>query len=408
MAKNDNLTDFLTDIADAIRTRYDSSELISPQSFVSMVAALGDVSVSTQSYTTLSAFNKDLADILRKCLKIDRLINPQEFHDLILSIPIIDTNKANWRAGDIILYNSQDGSFGTVKQSLFSKGFPKESYYTPVAVTVIPAHHTNDETVRAISLKYMNCSSPANGSTTPQGMYYGPTGGLPYFVDENSNFYGIWAADNFPVMRGATSTFIGGSLAGYQTTDNQDMEGGNIFGHFNESFMDNTISDKGSPEVFYDSAYRNRLRGPAPYAEDGVSVNPDWGWCVSDMDGAGNTWVIVNCRGTLSSNPTYNRASHYPAATCCDRYYTTGTSAGEWYLPAVGELAYIHAYAKKIIRSINLVNPGMIDTESSSDVYLRSSTNASNDTAWTVNLRNGGLIARTKTVGVPVMAFRKF
>lgn len=50
----------------------------------------------------------------------------------------------------------------------------------------------------------------------------------------------------------------------------------------------------------------------------------------------------------------------------------------------------------------------MIDTEASSDIYLRSSTNASNDTAWTVNLRNGGLIARTKTVGVPVMAFRKF
>lgn len=41
MAKNDNLTDFLTGIADAIRSRKSSTDKISPQSFASEIASIG-------------------------------------------------------------------------------------------------------------------------------------------------------------------------------------------------------------------------------------------------------------------------------------------------------------------------------------------------------------------------------
>ena len=52
---------------------------------------------------------------------------------------------------------------------------------------------------------------------------------------------------------------------------------------------------------------------------------------------------------------SYN-SGYYPAACCCRRFHTTGTSAGDWYLPACGELGYIIPKLAVINRIVSAIN----------------------------------------------------
>ena len=55
---------------------------------------------------------------------------------------------------------------------------------------------------------------------------------------------------------------------------------------------------------------------------------------ITDYDGKANTLAIVS---THTSDTTSNNAAKY-----CNSYSTAGTSAGDWYLPAMGEIGYIY------------------------------------------------------------------
>jgi hypothetical protein len=70
MAKNDNLKDFLTDVADAIREKKGSTDLINPQDFSSEIASIqsGDIwGFDTIGYTPQ---NSTIDDIVNYSLKI--------------------------------------------------------------------------------------------------------------------------------------------------------------------------------------------------------------------------------------------------------------------------------------------------------------------------------------------------
>ena len=43
---------------------------------------------------------------------------------------------------------------------------------------------------------------------------------------------------------------------------------------------------------------------------------------------------------------------NYPPACCCRRFSTIGTNPGDWYLPAIGELAYLPVRLKEINLSL--------------------------------------------------------
>lgn len=116
--------------------------------------------------------------------------------------------------------------------------------------------------------------------------------------------------------------------------------------------------------------------GPAisPYDVDGVSKNPDWfveGGVGDYMDGKENTAVIISHVNTeantvsdawLTDESIQNTyeiivggdGGNFPAAMACYRYYTTGTTQGDWYLPAVGELMYALPRNKEIVDSLVL------------------------------------------------------
>lgn len=135
----------------------------------------------------------------------------------------------------------------------------------------------------------------------------------------------------------------------------------------------------GSP--FYLDPKAPLYRGSNPisqYGEDGVSKNPDFyveGGLCDYMNGKENTQIIIShvnpqleCVGVdwktkEAISGTDSTYGNFPAAMACYRYYTKGTTQGDWYLPAMGEISFIVTRAKEI--SDGLVVSGIEKTESS-------------------------------------------
>lgn len=87
MAKNDNLTDFLTDVANAIREKKGTTDLINPQDFNAEIRKLAGLSaVEKVSHTNLSNYMTEIASTLREVEGSSALINPQDFADKIRAI----------------------------------------------------------------------------------------------------------------------------------------------------------------------------------------------------------------------------------------------------------------------------------------------------------------------------------
>jgi hypothetical protein len=95
MAKTNNLTDFLTDVANAIREKEGSSEAINPQDFVAKIRSIAGLpGVDKVTHNELDAFLLDLANTLREAKGTSEPINPQAFSAEILSIvPVITDMK---------------------------------------------------------------------------------------------------------------------------------------------------------------------------------------------------------------------------------------------------------------------------------------------------------------------------
>ena len=96
-----------------------------------------------------------------------------------------------------------------------------------------------------------------------------------------------------------------------------------------------------------------------------------------DMNGKSNTAVIVAAH---PSETTSNNAAIY-----CNKYTTAGTSAGDWYLPAAGEL-YSYVYGNSII--LSPVYTGSLGWSSFS-YYFWSSSEFGDSSAWIVTSSDG-------------------
>lgn len=94
MAKNDNLTDFLTDIADAIRNIEGSTEPISPQDMAMRIASLGNETIDAEERTTIEDILTDIANAIRLVEGSTELINPQDMSEIISSFNI---DYSTWR-----------------------------------------------------------------------------------------------------------------------------------------------------------------------------------------------------------------------------------------------------------------------------------------------------------------------
>ena len=141
MAINNNLSDFLTAIADAIRTKKGTTAKINPQNFGSEIAGIGDVSVSyiteANSDSKLSALCTTIANALRakKSYDSSKTINAQNFPTEISEICVVtitsnvsstivvnNTSYSNVKSKTIIM-NSGD----TLNWSISASGYTTQS-----------------------------------------------------------------------------------------------------------------------------------------------------------------------------------------------------------------------------------------------------------------------------------------
>lgn len=104
-----------------------------------------------------------------------------------------------------------------------------------------------------------------------------------------------------------------------------------------------------------DGTYASNNHTPNVFLNDGTR-NPVWDYniiingvdfstnALADTNGTYNTNTIINYVTADWSGETITDKLNYGYCTpvcCCKRFHTVGTVAGDWYLPALGELAYI-------------------------------------------------------------------
>lgn len=91
MSKTDNVTDFMTDLAMAIRAKEGTTDLISPQDMAQRIGAIGGKEIAKQERSNLSALLTDIADALRAVYGTTNAINPQDFASLVAGISVGDS-----------------------------------------------------------------------------------------------------------------------------------------------------------------------------------------------------------------------------------------------------------------------------------------------------------------------------
>lgn len=223
-------------------------------------------------------------------------------------------------AGDVCMYDSNNEKMILVHGEFKEMHFPMH-LYTPIGVVVVPGNHEvyGKDTCSVVSLVNMSCTTPSSGTLNEDTMAFGPQTDLSTY-----NYTTVIIKDD-GVMKG------------------------NGFGYLSKNGVYNSTT----------------LKIPDPYTED-MGRNPDYydvkvavTNAMSDFAGASNTTVIVKTRGTKNYSswiPTYNTATDYPAASCCNMFYTVGTEQGDWYLPAAGEWGYITSKWDQINNAITMLN----------------------------------------------------
>ena len=246
-------------------------------------------------------------------------------------------------AGDIAYW---DGS--KVKTVLQNKW--DASLGTPVGVVVVPTGFAPDGKARMLSLNW--ASSSSTSSTSASSMKWSNVRVDTSLTNHN----------RVPTTDNAGSTTTGSNRYGYLPSDR--FTGAT-------SYVDSTAKyQSATPSNMIPSPYLGDKPNPAYYAPISGYNN-----ALSDFDGKGNTDVLVAL------------GSDYIAANAARNYKATGAEEIEWYLPAVGELAYMIVRFNKIQAALAKVNAPQLNVFS----YYWSSSEYSSDYACYVRTSNGNV-----------------
>lgn len=277
---------------------------------------------------------------------------------------------------DLCFYDRTTDSLIIVAGDAWNISTYPSSRYVPIGVVVVPGSHNvyGDGSCGVMSLKPMNCDTPSTGGTSERYMYWGVNG---------TNISGIPDLDQVPTGNTSNGIPTGSTSFGYLPSD---------------KFSGDTQCAHDTDAYYNSSSYI-----PSPYLTDG-SRNPGYyqtsspsssNNALADFDGIGNTAKIITQRGTKDYNswtPGRTTAADYPAASCCDMFYTEGTQQGDWYLPACGELGYIMPPFNKINDAIDKMRTAYgssVGVELSTHDYYWSSTESSSDFARYVGTYKG-------------------
>lgn len=272
---------------------------------------------------------------------------------------------------EIIDNDIKGGSLETVGSIYYSDGattLPSEDVdnsKTPIGILVIPASHMEDGKARIMSLAEMT-EDGVGSLTNYNGLVWGVNG-----TDTSLHNY-----DQIPCI-------------GH---DGEGVYPDNIIDHTNDygyicsdrtNNWDVSISNPLDPGTswYYDDP---DCHIPSPFNADGTfnsaySATSYSGGTInnalSDFNGKSNTATLVAL------------GADYKAANACSLYSTEGTNRGDWYLPAMGELAYIMVRFQTIQNSLaKLGNKALALNDNS---YYWSSTEYDSDYAYGLGTGNG-------------------
>ena len=245
------------------------------------------------------------------------------------------------KAGQIVLWDSDKETKLTVDD--YDASIYPTSRYTPIGVVVIPSSHMDDGRARMMSLRWMSCDDPENGSITVQNMVWGSA----------TDLTGLTNFSEVPIIESATNQIISGVINGgylssdhsrYAGTSNPQDPGTKWYYDDNDSYIASPYALDGTPNPNYRAT-----------SYSGGSINN----ALSYFDGRHQTDVILAARGTKNYGswiPGRQTPADFPAASCCDMYHTVGTSQGDWYLPSQAELGYVVARLNDINNAMTKVN----------------------------------------------------
>ena len=264
-----------------------------------------------------------------------------------INFDIID--KSDTVAGDIcIVCNSTSDKYFIEPDTI---SLINSEEFTLIGIVVVPASHTDDWTARIISLAAMDYNNPDNGNTSGNVEIY----------------WGKYGSDvpNLPNLTQAPCIATSPSAL---TASEQSIVGWQLIN--NSQFCSDYYTAYQNPydtNSYYQSTRYDCI--PSPYLQDGSrnelyhSTDNSGNNALANMNGKSNTASILAVDNGSSTawqtastiTNTSETQTVHPAAQCCWRYHTTGTTQGDWYLPSAGEIGYLVARWKAINESIQKV-----------------------------------------------------
>ena len=241
-----------------------------------------------------------------------------------------------------------DGS--TVKFAL------KEDYTstmgTPIGLVVIPKSHMEDGKCRVMSLANMSYKTPETGTLVGTSNADAATAGANLmWGSDATDIAELTNYDKVVTVDSATTADYGCLPSDWWVGKSE------VVIPDDGTYTANPVSNSVDVETAWHGIdgwdeLTDSNMCPSPYLSDGSknSLYFTAGQALCDMNGKSNTNILVNLSAinTQTSGAFENVQANYPAAMACHMYHTSGTNQGDWYLPAMGELGYLYARAKKI------------------------------------------------------------
>lgn len=273
--------------------------------------------------------------------------------------------------------DKKGGSYETVGSIYYSDGsntLPSEDVdnsKTPIGILVIPSSHMSDGKARIMSLAEM--TEDGVGSLTNHNRLKWSVYGTETSLHNYNQVPYVDASDGTTISKLSSWGYISSD----KITDKMTNPNDPTTQWYNTS---NAIPSPFNTDGTFNSAY-----SATSYSDGSISN------ALSDFNGKSNTTTLV----TLGA--------FCKASVACSRYYTEGTSVGDWYLPAMGELAYIMVRFQTIQNSLTKLGDRAIGLGDYNSFW--SSTEYGSRDAYRLYTDGGRVGNHCKGVGCCVRAF---
>ena len=251
----------------------------------------------------------------------------------------------------VLFVNKND----TTQKQIFEKDdWPSASDWTPIGIVVVPGSHNHygDGTNGVMSLGCLNTDGTMQTSGT---------------TDNIAMQWSEYVTDT--------------SLTNYITCNGSSHYG---YAQLQTNSTATTLSYYSTPHITY------------PYTDlTATKHNVISEGSLSDYNGVRNTNIL--------------NTSEFIAAAACKKFKTLGTNAGDWYLPAEGELAYLPSIRYQVNNTISALNTkyGNVGVQLNTSYKYWSSSECYSSYAWAVGF--DGIVDRSgKSNDFYVRAFLRF